>query len=179
MCHIAAASFTTRLMDRDSDEAKALLELNSRLLTSFGLLRGVSHSEYIRGRDGRLVFLETSARVGGAHIAELIEAATGMNVWAEWAKLEIAGGKQPYRVPPIASDYAGLLVCLARQESPDLSGSAIPRWFGGSRRRITPGSSSSRRVRNGSISCWRLIRRDSGGISSRRFPPPRHPLISV
>jgi biotin carboxylase len=114
--------FTTRLVDRDSDEARALLDLNRRLLTSLGLVRGVSHSEYIRGRDGRLVFLETSARVGGAHIADLIEAATGMNLWAEWAKVEIAGGKAPYAVPPLASDFAGLLVCLARQETPDLSG---------------------------------------------------------
>ncbi|HUE88194.1 MAG TPA: ATP-grasp domain-containing protein [Vicinamibacterales bacterium] len=114
--------FTTRVMNRHSDEAKGLLDLNRRLLTSLGLVRGVSHSEYIRGRDGRLVFLETSARVGGAHIADLIEAATGMNLWAEWARVEIAGGKQPYTVPALAADYAGLLVCLARQEAPDLSG---------------------------------------------------------
>ena len=113
--------FTTRTMNRDTDEAAALLDLNRRLLTTLGLLRGVSHSEYIRGADGRLVFLETSARVGGAHIADLIEAATGVNLWAEWAKVEIAGGKQPYTAPPLASDYAGLLVCLARQDSPDLS----------------------------------------------------------
>jgi biotin carboxylase len=113
--------FTTRLMRRDNDDTTALLDLNRRLLTALGLVRGVSHSEYIRGRDGRFVFLETSARVGGAHIAELIEAATGMNLWAEWAKVEIAGGKTPYTVPALASDYAGLLVCLARQEAPDLS----------------------------------------------------------
>jgi biotin carboxylase len=114
--------FTTRLMDRRTREASELLELNSRLLTALGLVRGVSHSEYIRGRDGRLVFLETSARVGGAHIADLIEAGTGINMWAEWAKVEIAGGKQPYTPPSVGPDFAGLLVCLARQESPDLSG---------------------------------------------------------
>jgi biotin carboxylase len=113
--------FTTRLMDRTTRDARDLLDLNQRLLAALGLVRGVSHSEYIRGRDGRLVFLETSARVGGAHIAELVEAATGLNMWAEWAKVEIAGGKQAYTVPPMAADYAGLLVCLARQESPDLS----------------------------------------------------------
>jgi biotin carboxylase len=113
--------FTTRLMDRRTPEAADLLDLNKRLLGSLGLLRGVSHSEYIRARDGRLVFLETSARVGGAHIADLIEAATGINMWAEWAKVEIAGGKQPYTVPPLATDYAGLIVCLARQDVPDLS----------------------------------------------------------
>jgi biotin carboxylase len=117
----AGGVFTTRLMDRTTVEARELIELNRQLLGALGLVRGVSHSEYIRGRDGRLVFLETSARVGGAHIAELIEAATGVNMWAEWAKVEIAGGKQPYRVPPMRDDYAGLLVCLARQESPDLS----------------------------------------------------------
>jgi biotin carboxylase len=113
--------FTTRLMDRSTPESRDLLDLNARLLASLGLVRGVSHSEYIRGRDGRLVFLETSARVGGAHIVDLIEAATGVNLWAEWAKVEIAGGTQPYTVPPIGRDFAGLLVCLARQEWPDLS----------------------------------------------------------
>jgi biotin carboxylase len=114
--------FTTRLIDRESRAAKELVDLNRRLLASLGLVRGVSHSEYIRGHDGRLVFLETSARVGGAHIADLIEAATGVNMWEEWAKVEIAGGKQPYRVPAMRADSAGLLVCLARQEAPDLSG---------------------------------------------------------
>jgi biotin carboxylase len=111
--------FTTRLIDRDSVEAKEILEINARLLGSLGLVRGVSHTEYIRGRDGRFVFLETSARVGGAHIAELVEAAAGFNLWAEWAKIEIAGGASPY-IPPIPrDDYAGLIVSLARQEHPD------------------------------------------------------------
>ena len=73
------------------------------MLASLGLVRGVSHSEYIRARDGRLVFLETSARVGGAHIAELIEAATGVNMWAEWAKIEVAGGKTPVRAAAAAA----------------------------------------------------------------------------
>ena len=113
--------FTTRLLDRDTAEATNLLALNTRLLTTLGLVRGVSHSEYIRGADGRLVFLETSARVGGAHIADLLEAATGINMWAEWAKIEVAGGYAPYAVPPMRQDYGGLIVSLARQEAPDLS----------------------------------------------------------
>src|SRR5918993_1048829 len=110
--------FTTRLMERDTDDSRELLDLNRRLLTALGLVRGVSHSEYIRGRDGRFVFLETSARVGGAHIAELVEAATGVNMWAEWAKVEVAGGTPAYQVPPMRQDYAGLLVSLARQQAP-------------------------------------------------------------
>jgi hypothetical protein len=71
-------------------------------------------------------FLETSARVGGAHIAELVEAATGINLWAEWAKVEIAGGKLPYAPPAARQDYAGLLVSLARQEHPDTAPFADP-----------------------------------------------------
>ena len=114
--------FTTRTLPRDSDEARPLIELNQQVLKAFGLVRGVSHSEFIRGRDdSKLYFLETSARVGGAHIADLIEAATGLNLWGEWAKVEIAGGKAPYKPPTPRNDAAGLLISLARQEHPDTS----------------------------------------------------------
>jgi hypothetical protein len=119
--------FTTRILERDSDTARRLLEENKRVLAALGLLRGVSHTEYIIGReDGRVYFLETSARVGGAHIAELVEAASGLNLWAEWAKVEIAGGKAPYAPPAPREDYAGLIVSLARQEHPDTSQFADP-----------------------------------------------------
>ena len=114
--------FTTRTLPRDSEEARRLIELNAQVLNAFGLVRGVSHSEFICGRnDGNLYFLETSARVGGAHIADLIEAATGINMWREWAKLEIAGGKTLYQPPTPRTDAAGLLISLARQERPDTS----------------------------------------------------------
>jgi carbamoylphosphate synthase large subunit len=113
--------FTTRIVERGSAEERTLIELNARLLAALGLVRGVSHSEYILGRDGRAYFLETSARVGGAHIAELIESATGINLWAEWARVEVAGEKGPYEVPAARKDYGGLLVSLARQEWPDTS----------------------------------------------------------
>jgi len=113
--------FTTRTLAPGSDEERPLRSLNEQVLKAFGLLRGASHSEFIRGRDGRLYFLETSARVGGAHIAELVEASTGINLWAEWAKVEVAGGDRPYTVTPLRNDYAGLLISLARQEWPDTS----------------------------------------------------------
>ena len=112
--------FTTRTLPRDSDEERPLIALNEQVLKAFGLVRGVSHSEFIRGRhDGKLYFLETSARVGGAHIADLVEAASGINMWGEWAKIEVAGGKAPYRPPTPRNDSAGLLISLARQEHPD------------------------------------------------------------
>ncbi len=114
--------FTTRILERDSETAQRLLAENSRVLEALGLLRGVSHTEYIIGHDdGQVYFLETSARVGGAYIADLVEAATGINLWAEWAKVEMAGGKAEYQAPEPRNDYAGLLVSLARQEHPDTS----------------------------------------------------------
>jgi biotin carboxylase len=113
--------FTTRILERGSAQEQALIALNRQLLAAFGLRRGVSHSEYIYGDDGRLYFLETSARVGGAHIAELVEAASGLNLWGEWARIEIDGGKGDYRARASRQEYAGLLVSLARTETPDTS----------------------------------------------------------
>lgn len=114
--------FTTSTVLHDSEDERALLKLNREVLNAKGLIRGVSHTEFIKGRaDGRFYFLETSARVGGANIVELIEAAAGMNLWAEWAKIEIARGEKAYQLPPIRNDYAGLIVSLARQEYPDTS----------------------------------------------------------
>lgn len=118
----AGGIFTTRLLERGSPVDHGLLKKNQQVLEALGLKRGVSHTEFILSRDeGKVYFLETSARVGGAHIADLIEAATGINMWAEWARIELAGGEEPYDPPPARSDYAGLLVSLARQEQPDLS----------------------------------------------------------
>ena len=116
--------FTTQLLDRNSEIARGLLWLNERVLKAFRLSDGVSHTEFIRAHeDGSLYFLETSARVGGAHISDLIETATGINMWAEWAKVEIASAWQQRYTPPTArNDYAGLLVSLAREEWPDTSG---------------------------------------------------------
>ena len=102
------------------DEASALLDANRRLQTGFGLGRGVSHTEFIRD-GGRFLFLETSARVGGAYIVDTIEAATGINLWREWAKVEIAGEHGTYTVPPHQNDYAGIVLTLARQETPDMA----------------------------------------------------------
>jgi biotin carboxylase len=116
--------FTTELVERGSADEIALQAFNREVLGALGLVRGVSHTEFIKGTDGLYYFLETSARVGGAHIVELVEAATGINLWAEWAKVELAGGKRPYVVPPMRAHYAGLVTSLAMQEWPDLTGFA-------------------------------------------------------
>ncbi len=116
----AGGVFTTYLVERGTPLEQSLLAKNKSVLEAMGLLRGVSHSEYIQGReDGKIYFLETSARVGGAHIADLVESATGVNMWAEWAKIEVDGGAGNYKLGEVRNDYGGLLVSLARQEHPD------------------------------------------------------------
>lgn len=119
--------FTTKTLRRRSRDERALLSFNQILLKSLGLKQGVSHTEFIKSRsDGKFYFLETSARVGGAHIVDLIEAASGLNLWAEWAKLECRPEGDRYLVTAPKRQYAGLLVSLAKQESPDLTAYDAP-----------------------------------------------------
>ncbi len=69
------------------------------------------------------MFLEIAARVGGANIADLIEHASGLNPWQEWARIELANLRGvPYQLPQIKTNYAGIAICLAKQQHPDMSG---------------------------------------------------------
>jgi hypothetical protein len=114
--------FMTRTLPRESADTQTLEKLNRQLVETLGLVRGVTHTEFIKGRDdGRFYFLETSSRVGGANIAEVVEAATGINLWVEWAKIEVAGEEGIYQAPEHRNDYAGIVISLARQEHPDTS----------------------------------------------------------
>jgi len=112
--------FVTRTLASGDDTAVRLKDLNARVLESFGMQRGVSHTEFIGAGDGAIYFLETSARVGGAYIADVVEAAVGVNLWREWARIEIAGEHGTYSPPPARDGHAGIVLSLARQEEPDL-----------------------------------------------------------
>jgi biotin carboxylase len=115
--------FTTRTLPRDSSDAQELKEMHRKLVEGLGLVRGVTHSEFLKARaDNRFYFIEIAARVGGAYISDVIEAASGINLWREWARLEVAAGKQRYDLPLTRNDYAGVILTLARQEQPDTSG---------------------------------------------------------
>lgn len=120
--------FASRTLDRGSDEAEAVTGMNRDLVGALGLVRGAVHTEFIRGReDGLFYFLETASRVGGANIAELVEAATGVNLWREWTRVEVADVRgDSYETPDHRCDYAGVLISLAKQERPDLSAYADP-----------------------------------------------------
>jgi hypothetical protein len=112
--------FITRTLRDDDPIVPSVKAVNERVLDAFGLVRGVSHTEFIRHAH-QWFFLETSARVGGAYIVNVIEVATGINLWREWAKLEIAGEHGTYEPPVPQNRSAGIVLSLARQEEPDTS----------------------------------------------------------
>jgi biotin carboxylase len=119
--------FTTRTLPRDADETRALHKINRDLLEGLGLLRGVTHAEFLKAHaDGKFYFIEVAARVGGAYISNVIEAASGINLWREWARLEVGAGNRAYELPATRQDYAGVILSLARQEHPDTSAYSDP-----------------------------------------------------
>lgn len=118
--------FATRTLPPADPLSVALLASNARVLQSFGLQRGTSHTEFIRAASGEWFFLETSARVGGAFIVDVVEAATGVNLWREWARVEIAGQDGTYDPPPSRALAGGIVLSLARQEFPDTSAYSDP-----------------------------------------------------
>ena len=114
--------FSTRTVPADDALAARLLEQNRALLAAFGLERGVTHAEFIHTHSDEIVFLEVAARVGGAYVDQVIEQASGVNLWVEWARVEVHALRgEPYQLPPLRHEYAGLVLCLARQAAPDLA----------------------------------------------------------
>lgn len=114
--------FTTSTLPPDAPEYAELLSLNRKVLGELGFVRGVTHAEFLRAdSDGKFYFIEVAARVGGAFISDVIEVATGINLWREWARLEVGAGKEPYQLPAHKREYAAVILSLARQEHPDTS----------------------------------------------------------
>jgi hypothetical protein len=119
--------YATRTFPRDRPEVAALREANRQVVEGFGLGWGASHTEFmIAHADRQPYFIETSARVGGANTAEMVEHATGVNLWSEWAKLEICRGTSDYTLPPLKQRFGGVVTSLARQDTPDTSGFTDP-----------------------------------------------------
>ncbi len=115
--------FISHSLPSNSADVTALKKMNKEVISALGMERGVTHAEYIKAAaDGQFYFLEVAGRVGGAHLADLVEASSGINLWREWANVNIADARGvTYQLPKVTSRHAALLVCLARQEYPDLS----------------------------------------------------------
>lgn len=115
--------FRSANIQYNSDDDKAIIKANSAIMKAFGMKSGATHTEFIKCKeDGEIYFLETSSRVGGAHLAEMVEAASDINLWKEWAKVEDCVAKNTkYHLPKVSKNYAGIVLTLANVEHPDLS----------------------------------------------------------
>ncbi|HEY0460856.1 MAG TPA: ATP-grasp domain-containing protein [Pyrinomonadaceae bacterium] len=114
--------FTTYTVPYRSKERKELERLNQQLLEGFEYRQGVAHAEFLQSKEtGEFYLLEVAARVGGAYIANVLEQASGFNLWREWAKLETATDTKPYKAPKLRKDYAGIALALSKEEAPDTS----------------------------------------------------------
>ena len=112
-------AYISQTIPNDSADKKNLLDINRRLIKAMRMQTGATHAEFIKSEtDGNFYFLEIASRVGGAYIADVLEAASGINLWREWAKLEVAHGRP--RLKP-RKEHAGIILSLAKQEYPDTS----------------------------------------------------------
>lgn len=114
-------AYISQTLPHNAPEKKKLLEINRRLIKAMRMETGATHAEFIKSEaDGDFYFLEIASRVGGAHIADVLEAASGINLWREWAKLEVDGASHGTRLRP-RREHAGIVLSLAKQEFPDTS----------------------------------------------------------
>jgi hypothetical protein len=112
----------------NSDDDIAIKKCNEQVIKGFGLKHGAAHSEYIKcNEDGKIYFLETSSRVGGAHLAEMVASASDINLWTEWAKIEDSLVKNTkYKLPKVKNGYAGIVLTLSKFQNPDLASFSDP-----------------------------------------------------
>lgn len=107
----------------NSEDDKAIKKVNEQVIKGFGLKHGAAHTEFIKCEDNdKIYFLETSSRVGGAHLAEMVACASDINLWTEWAAIENALVKGiEYKLPKAKKEYAGIVLTLSKYQHPDLS----------------------------------------------------------
>ncbi len=114
--------FTSSIVPYKSKERKQLEVMNRALLMAFEYNHGVAHAEFLQcAETGEFYLLEVACRVGGAYIANVLEYACNFNLWREWAKIEIATDENPYKLPKLRKEFAGITLALANSDKPDTS----------------------------------------------------------
>jgi biotin carboxylase len=98
-------------------EIERLRRANTALLSSMRMARGATHTEFLRSSaTGEFYFMETAASVDDQCVADMMQERHGLNLWREWARLEVAAmRRQPYALPLSASDRKALPVSTEGQ----------------------------------------------------------------
>lgn len=109
--------FSSRTVPKKHPLAKALLELNEKVIQAVGVQQGVNHVEFL-GLGNRVYFLEIGARVAGSNLDRLTTAATGVDLFLESAKLELHWLGDEYALDEPYRKEAGIVLCLSREKEP-------------------------------------------------------------
>lgn len=114
--------FRSITVERNTMDESALKLMNAQVMNAFGMKFSASHTEFIKSHEtGQFYFLETASRVGGAHLAEMVEAASGVNLWSEWARIETnVANNQTFVMSKIKKAYSGIIISLSSQQWPNL-----------------------------------------------------------
>ena len=90
----------TRKLSSKAD-IEQLRRSNAALLSSMRMARGVTHMEFLRSNaTGEFYFMETSASVDDRCVADMMQETEGLNLWREWARLEVAAMRgERYSLP--------------------------------------------------------------------------------
>jgi len=120
--------FRTKTLSDKIPFNKALRKVNQNLLKAFGMEYSASHAEFIYSPvDKKFYFVEIASRVGGAHISDMIQVASNVNIWGEWAIIEDCALKKiPYKLENVNNQNAGLIISLSRDEKADYSAFNAP-----------------------------------------------------
>lgn len=111
--------FSSRTVAKKDPLAEPLLDLNERVLRAVGVSHAVTHAEFL-AVDDKVYFLEVAARVAGSNLDRLTTAATGVDLFMESAKLDLHWLGHDYELTKPYRKEAGILLCLSRQEQPEL-----------------------------------------------------------
>lgn len=123
-------------VDRTSREWTELSALDGGVAPSLGMVRGMTESVFVwDARKGRYCFEEIAAGVGAGLTDRVVEAASGLNLWREWARLEVAHLRGENYVPSAWLElYGAALEWPAGSMSPDLQAEeVVERWRAGER----------------------------------------------
>ena len=114
--------FTTAHTAAGFAGTRELIEMNAKVMKAFGMVRGVSHSEFIRGRTmascifwrRRRAWAERTSSIWWKRLPESTCGRSGRRSRSPAAKRRTSRRRR-------RNDSAGLLVSLAKQETPDTS----------------------------------------------------------
>lgn len=72
-------------------EIERLRRANTALLSGMRMARGVTHTEFLLSKaTGEFYFMETAASVDDRCVANMMQETHGLDLWREWARLEVA-----------------------------------------------------------------------------------------